>query len=79
MFIATDWKEENVIEPIATMKCSINGKNYTYKIFQEDNGDFSLGIKEDDIIPLSLVDYSSKDSIVESIENYYKVNGGMCP
>ena len=79
LFIATDWKEEKVKEPIATIKCSIKGKNYTYHIFQEDNGEFSLEMEDNDTILLSTIDYTSKDTIADSIEKYYKVNGGMCP
>ena len=34
---------------------------------------------EKDKIPLSVIDYSDKDTIINSIETYYKDNGGMCP
>lgn len=79
LIFATDWKEEKQKEPILTMKCAINGNYYSYQIFQEDNGEFSLGMEDNDKIPLSVVDYTSKDTIINSIEKYYKTNGGMCP
>ncbi len=79
LIIGTDWKEEKQKEPIATMKCAIDGKNYSYQIFKEDNGEFSVGIDENDKLPTSIIDYTSKKTIIESIENYYKSNGGMCP
>ena len=79
LFIATDWKEEKVKEPIATMKCAINGNHYTYQIYEEDNGEFSVGMEDNDKMPLSVIDYTNKDTIINSIEKYYKSNGGMCP
>lgn len=79
LFIATDWTKSEAEEPISTMKCSIDGKYYVYEIFLENNGEFALGIDDNDDLPLSEIDYSNKDTIIESIENYYKNNGGMCP
>ena len=61
------------------MKCSINGKNYNYDIFEEENEEYSLGIDDNDNLPISIVDYTSKDTILNSIESYYKSKGGMCP
>jgi hypothetical protein len=77
LIIATDWKEEKSKDPVLTITCSINEKNYIYQIYQEED-EFSLGMDEDDKIPLSSIDYTSKDTIRESLENYYKANGGMC-
>ena len=65
-------------EPIAIIKCAINGEYYTYQIFKEDNGEFLLGMLDNGKIPLSIIDYSSKKTILNSIENYYKNNDGMC-
>ena len=79
LFIATDWKKEKVKDPITTMKCSMNENNYIYQIFEEDNGEFSLGMEENDKMPFSVIDYTSRDTIIDSIEKYYTANGGMCP
>lgn len=79
LFAATDWKEEKVKKPIATMKCAIKGNHYTYQIYEEDKGEFSVGIEDNDKLPLSVIDYTNKDTIINSIEKYYKSNGGMCP
>ena len=79
LLIATEWKDAEVKEPISVMKCAANGNVYVYKIYQEDNGEYSLGMDEKDNIPLSVIDYSSKEFMVESIENYYKSIGGGCP
>ena len=46
---------------------------------KEDNGEFSVGMDEKDKIPTSVIDYTSKETIINSIEKYYKENGGMCP
>lgn len=80
LFIATDWngETESESEHIATIDCAINENQYAYKIYQEKNGEFSLEMDDDDKIPISNVDYTSKDSITKSIENYYKNNGGSC-
>ena len=79
LFIATDWKEEKVKDPIAGIKCAKDGKDYVYQIYLEDNGEYSVSMDEKDKIPLSVIDYSDKDTIINSIETYYKDNGGMCP
>ena len=79
LFVATDWKDENLKEPIMTIKCEVNGNYYVYKIYQEDNDEYSVGMEANDKLPLSVIDYTNKETIVESIEKYYKSNGGMCP
>ena len=80
LLIATDWKDEKTKEPITAMKCSINKKVYVYKIYKEDDGTYALGLDEDDnILPLSVVDYTNEETILNSIEKYYKEHGGMCP
>lgn len=61
------------------MKCAIKGNHYTYQIYEEDNGEFSVGMEENDKMPLSVIDYTNKDTIINSIEKYYKSNGRMCP
>lgn len=79
LFFATEWKEEKAKDPIATIKCNLNDKFYVYKVYLEDNGEYSLGMEEDDELPLSVIDYTNEETIFESIERYYKNNGGMCP
>lgn len=79
LMIGTTMEEEKQKEAISTMKCVIDGKHYSYQIFKEDKVEFSLGMDENDKLPLSIVDYTSEDTIIKSIENYYKNNGGMCP
>jgi len=79
LLVATDWKEEEVKEPIAGIKCAINGKDYVYQVYLEDNGEYSVSMDEKDKMPLSVIDYTDKDTILNSIETYYKNNGGMCP
>ena len=79
LLIATDWKEEKVKEPITAMKCVMNEKVYIYKIYKEDDGSYALGLDEDDTLPLSVVDYTNEETILDSIETYYKEKGGMCP
>ncbi|MBO7079141.1 MAG: hypothetical protein J6W64_04965, partial [Bacilli bacterium] len=59
-------------------KCSTEGRTYIYKIYKEDNGTYSLSMDENDKLPLSIVDYTDKDTIINSIEEYYKSNNGMC-
>ena len=78
LIVATDWKEEVVEKPITSMKCELNSKIHVYSIYKENN-EYSLGILEDDKIPLSEIDYTSVDTITNSIQNYYKKIGGMCP
>lgn len=79
LLIATDWKEEKVKDPISVIRCVKDEKVYVYKVYKEDDSTYALGLEEDDILPLSVVDYSNEDTILESIEKYYKDNGGMCP
>lgn len=79
LFFATEWKEEKVKDPIGTIKCDLNDKFYVYKVYLEDNGEYSLSMGEDDKLPLSVIDYTNEDTIFESIERYYKNNGGTCP
>ena len=77
LIFENDWKDESVV-PIYTMKCSIDGKAYIYKIYDEGN-EYSLGMDENDKLPLELIDYTDEDTIINSIEKYYKNNNGMCP
>lgn len=77
LFVANEWKSEKN-EPIETIRCELDGKVYVYKIYYE-NDEYSLGIDEKDKLDLSVIDYFSKDSILKSIEEYYKKNGGICP
>ncbi len=79
LLVATDWKEEEQSDPIAGIKCAIDGKDYVYQIYKDDNGEYSVSMDEKDKIPLSVIDYTSEETIIESIETYYKNNGGMCP
>lgn len=66
-------------EFISSMKCGLNGKVYYYKVYKELDGTYSLSMDDNDNIPQSAIDYESPEKIFESIENYYKDNGGMCP
>ena len=78
LIFMTNWSDEEIKEPIARMKCALDSKVYYYSIYL-DNDEYSLGMDDKDKLPLSEIDYTSKDSILESIEKYYKNNGGMCP
>ena len=77
LIFQNDWNDETQ-EPIYTMKCSIDEKVYVYKIYYEGN-EYSLGMDEKDNLPLEVIDYTNEDTIINSIENYYKENNGMCP
>lgn len=66
-------------ELISSMKCELNGKVYHYEVYKELDGTYSLSVDENDNIPQSIIDYESPEKIFESIENYYKENGGICP
>ncbi len=79
LFVATSWENEEIKEPIATMKCVLEENYYIYKIYKEENNEYSVEMEENDPLPLSVIDYTSKDTIIKSIENYYINNGGMCP
>lgn len=79
LIFATDWREEDQNKPMDTMKCVINKKEYTYRIYKEENGNYSVGFEDNDSIPVAIIDFTDKDSIVKSIEKYYKDNKGMCP
>ena len=78
LIFATDWKEAEENTPVQTMKCELDGNVYIYKIY-EDNDEYSLGMDDNDKLPLSVIDYTNQDSILNSIETYYKSKGGMCP
>lgn len=78
LVFSTNWKDAEYKEPIESMKCSTEGRNYIYKIYKEDDGTYSLGMDENDKLPLSIVDYTDKDTIISSIEEYYRANNGMC-
>lgn len=78
LLIETDWKEDPVKEPIATLEYEIDGKQHLYKIYQEDNDEYSVSMEENDKLPLSVIDYTSKETIIESIKKYYE-NNGMIP
>jgi hypothetical protein len=80
LLVRTDWKEEEkALEPVATMKCSRDSNHYVYKIYLEKDNTYSLTVEDKDNFPLSKVDYTSKETIMTSIEEYYKSIGGMCP
>ena len=78
LVFSTNWKDVDQPKPIETMKCSTEGRTHIYKIYKEDDGTYSLGMDEHDNLPLSIVDYTNKDTIINSIEEYYKLNNGMC-
>ena len=79
LFIDSDFSNSNVSEPLMVVKCSVNGKKYTYSIYQEDNGEYSLGMDDNDNLDLSVIEYDDIDTIINSLEEYYKDIGGMCP
>lgn len=64
---------------IASSKCELNGKVYNYSVYEMQDETYSVEIDDKDKIPLSIIDYDSPKEIFESIEKYYKNNGGMCP
>ena len=73
--------EEETYESVllGTQKCVLNGKVYHYSVYQEEDGTYSVGMDEDDKMPLSVINYNSPNEIAKSIEIYYKDKGGMCP
>lgn len=80
LFISfTDDKETYKPELVGGIKCELNGKVHHYSVYKEQDGTYSLDMEDDDKIPQSVIDYESANKIFESIENYYKNNGGMCP
>lgn len=80
LFMESNQKEPvNNSEFIASAKCELNGKVYHYSVYKEQDETYSLEMDDEDIIPQSVIDYDSPKTIFESIENYYKDNGGMCP
>ena len=78
LLIESNFNDEEVKETVTSIKCELNGEVYEYNIYFENN-EYSLGMDEHDNLPLSVVDYTSIDSITNSIENYYKKHGGSCP
>jgi transcriptional regulator with XRE-family HTH domain len=83
LIFATEWTDENKSELVSAFKCSANGEVYEYQIYYEDNEThkdvYSVGMDDNDKIPTSVIDYTSEETIHESIEKYYKSIGGMCP
>ncbi len=69
-------KEEKL--PETTFKCVVDNKVYKYSIYKENN-EYSLGMEENDKLPLSKVDYTSIETIINSVEEYYKSINGYCP
>ena len=76
LFIETNWKTEESI-PIEEFRCSIDGNDYIYRIYEENNT-YSLGMDDNDKLPLSIVDYTTKKSIIDSVSKYYEDNNGKC-
>lgn len=73
--------EEDTYKPelIGSFKCELNGNVYHYEVYKELDGTYSVEMDENDSIPQNVIDYDSPEKIFETIENYYKENGGMCP
>lgn len=78
LFFETSWKNEETKSPITTIKCVKNNKVYKYEIYLEDNKEYSVSMDEKDKMPTSIIDYTSIDTITNSIEKYYKDNNGYC-
>lgn len=80
LFISFD-NRGNVDESvfISSMKCELNGKVYHYQVYEEFDGSYSLNMDDKDYLPQSIINYESLEKIFESIEKYYKENGGVCP
>lgn len=73
--------EAETYEPelVGSMKCELKGKIYHYTVSKEMDGTYSVGMDEDDKMPLSVIEYETPEKIFDSIQNYYKDKGGMCP
>ena len=71
-------KGEDKSEPLYTITCHLNNKDYSYDIYLERNNEYSIGIDEKDSIPLGQIDYTSYETIKESISAYYSKKGGNC-
>ena len=69
---------ESKSEPLYTITCHLSGKDYNYDIYLERNNEYSVGIEENDSIPLGQIDYTSYETIKESISDYYLKKGGNC-
>lgn len=79
LFISFNQEETYEPEFISSMKCELNGKLYHYTISKEMDETYSVGMDENDKIPLNIIDYDTPEQIFNSIESYYKSKGGMCP
>lgn len=66
-------------ELISSMKCVLNEKTYHYTLYKEIDGTYSSSIEEHDKIPYNIINNNSIEEWIDSIEKYYKNNGGMCP
>ncbi len=63
-------------ELVDSAKYELNGKIYNYSIYKEQDGTYSVEMDDNDKIPQNVIDYESPEKIFETIENYYKDNGG---
>lgn len=61
------------------MKCYLNDENYKFQIYKNDNNEFTIEMDEKYRIPSSEIDSTNVKTIFDSIERYFKNNGGGCP
>ncbi len=75
-FINNDGEKSG--ELISRFTCHLDNKDFTYDIYLERNNEYSVGIDDKDSIPLGQIDYTSYETIKESISDYYHKKGGNC-
>ncbi len=63
---------------VGTITCHLNNKDRIYDIYLERNNEYSIALEEKDNIPLGEIDYTSYETIKESISDYYHKKGGNC-
>lgn len=71
-------EEKDNSKLINTITCHLNGKDRVYDIYLERNNEYSIALEDNDNIPLGEIDYTSYDTIKESISDYYHKRGGTC-
>ena len=78
-YLTVSYNEEEPTEPDnnTTYVCTIKNQKRSYDIYEE-NDEISLGIEEDDKIDVGELDYSTKEKLIETLNNYYKTRNGSC-
>src|SRR5574344_1417904 len=61
------------------MKCYLKDENYKFQIYKNYNNEFTIEMDEKYRIPSSEIDSTNAKTIFDSIERYFKNNGGGCP